>query len=462
MAPINGPTIQNSTPQNPNDPSNSTNNTNTDTIITGGPTTTTGPTGTTAVTSATTNTAAATTTTAAAAASTTTPSASATPTGTTPAANTGKKNEPPQPRTKVRPCDHCRRRKTRCIMLPGINTCKQCESKGIKCTSSETTTLKRSYSRVGPNDPNNDPNKRTRSDDPAFQPPPNIPIRDTHPVKDYSQIQGHSLLKKTLSLQFPRSSFYIGPTSIYDTILLDKIKLDKIDQFQLNKTTSVRKVAPDIRFSLRDDFTEDLYERSEADVDTVERYVAPHGQLLIELYFRTVHPSFPVLHKRVFLEKYARTHREFGAPLLAAVYILAIQWWDYDPTLSQFPKPNMAALKKLAFKTFADVISRPKLSAVQAGLLLMQCRSYNDRNWLLCSQVVALAEELGLGLDCANWRLPKWERGLRRRLAWAVFLQDKWTSLIESRPSHIIEGKNWMVRKVTNEDFPEKGNDFIK
>ncbi|GMF02980.1 unnamed protein product [[Candida] boidinii] len=119
----------------------------------------------------------------------------------------------------------------------------------------------------------------------------------------------------------------------------------------------------------------------------------------------------------------------------------------------------MAALKKLAFKTFADVISRPKLSAVQAGLLLMQCRSYNDRNWLLCSQVVALAEELGLGLDCANWRLPKWERGLRRRLAWAVFLQDKWTSLIESRPSHIIEGKNWMVRKVTNEDFPEKGNE---
>ncbi|CDK29105.1 unnamed protein product [Kuraishia capsulata CBS 1993] len=366
-----------------------------------------------------------------------------------------KKPDPPQPRVKVRPCDHCRRRKTRCVMNSLMTSCNMCEQKNIKCTFSDP--LKRT-SGSGLDD-GSGVKKIRYNDDPSLQPPPNMPIREVQPITDYAAMPGHSLLKKTLSLQYPRSSFYVGPTSVYDPVLLEKIKLDKIDQFQLSPTTSLRKVASNVQFTLRDDFTEDLYERTEKDVDAVERYVAPHGQTLIDLYFRIVHPSFPVLHKRVFLEKYSRTHREFGAPLLAAVYCLAIQWWDYDPNLSQHPKPNVAALNKLAIRTFSDVIERPKLSAVQAGLLLLQCRPDHARNWVLCSQVVALAEELGLGLDCATWTLPKWERGLRRRLAWAVYVQDKWLALVESRPSHIIEGKNWLVKRVTDEDFPEKNNE---
>ena len=368
-----------------------------------------------------------------------------------------KRKSPPQPRTKVRPCDHCRRRKTKCIMIPEIHSCKMCQEKGLKCTFTDTArSLKRG---LGRNTDGSD--KRMKIEDPSIQPPPNIAVRNVHPIRDYATMRGKSLLKKTLSLQYPRSSFYVGSTSIYDQIFLSHIALDKIDQFSLDKSNSVRKVADDVQFVLRDDFSEALYEKSERDADTVERYVAPHGKALIDLYFRTVHPSFPILHKKIFLEKYARTHREFGAPLLAAVYLLAIQWWDYDQALSQFPKPNVESLHRFAIRAFGDVIHRPKLSAVQAGLLLLQCRTPDsaDKNWLLSSQVVAVAEDLGLGLECGHWRLPRWERGLRRRLGWAVFIQDKWSSLVEGRPSHIVEGKNWLVGKVSLEDFPEKGND---
>ncbi|KAG0673386.1 Fungal specific transcription factor [Pichia californica] len=408
-----------------------------------------------------------------------------------------KKAELPQPRTKVRPCDHCRRRKIKCVMFPDGVSCKTCKQKGIKCTFNEATSLKRTML-LSEQD-----NKRMKFEDPTIEPPPNIPVRDIHPIKDYATMQGHSLLKKTLSLQFPRSSFYVGPTSIYDPLFLDKISLDKIDQFQINKSNSIRKVAGSIQFLLRDDFSELLYEQSEQESDTVEKYVAPHGQILINLYFKTVHPSFPVLHKKIFLEKYSRTHREFGAPLLAAVYLLAIQWWDYEPRLANFSKPDVVSLQRFAMRTFADIALRPKLSGVQAGLLLLQCQSSNigssktisttsknsttskkndlsddksdkkknkdkdieaqvqishQNNWLLCTQVVGLAEELGLGLDCSTWRLPKWERGLRRRLAWAVYVQDKWSSLVESRPSHIQEDVNWIVKPLTDEDFPEKNS----
>lgn len=403
-----------------------------------------------------------------------------------------KKAEVPQPRTKIRPCDHCRRRKIKCVMIPDLRSCKSCQQKGIKCTFNENTTVKRNIQ------PLEQDNKRMKFEDPTIEPPPNVLVRDVPPIKDYSKMQGDSLLKKTLSLQFPRSSFYIGPTSIYDPLFLDKVSLDKIDQLQINKTRSIRKVSNNIQFMLRDDFSEMLYEQSEKDSDTVEKYVAPHGQILIDLYFKMVHPSFPVLHKKIFLEKYSRTHREFGASLLAAVYLLAIQWWDYEPRLAKFPKPDVLSLHRFAIRTFADIIQRPKLSAVQAGLLLLQCQSlassnllsmkdkqnkktqidqrtkeerdkhiletqlqlYNQNNWLLCTQVVGLAEELGLGLDCSHWRLPKWERGLRRRLAWAVYSQDKWSSLVESRPSHISDQTNWLVKPLTDDDFPEKTNDM--
>ena len=204
------------------------------------------------------------------------------------------------------------------------------------------------------------------------------------------------------------------------------------------------------------------YQTMSNDVDTIEKFIAPHGQILIDLYFRIIHPSYPILHKKVFLEKYSRTHREFSAPLLAAVYVLAIQWWDYDPQLNKFPKPNVEMILKIGLNNyFLEILKRPKLSAVQAGLLLLQCKhiiqskklSNNNvgtgpnasvgpsaigdtdySEWVLCSQVVALAEELGLGLDCNNWKLPKWERGLRKRLAWAVYMEDKWLSLKHSRP----------------------------
>lgn len=399
-------------------------------------------------------------------------------------------DSPPETRTKPRrPCDYCRRRKIKCIMIPGTSTCLQCETKDISCTFNQPSMTKESES------------KRLKLNDSLSSlldiVPPNVPIRTVAPVQDYSSMN-NSLLKKTLSLQFPRSSFYIGPTSyLFDNNLLEVIigsqskpgvgNGNKIEQVNLSDSISLRKVGPRTQFVLKDDQSKHSFQNMSNDVDSIEKFIAPHGQILIDLYFRIIHPSYPVLHKKVFLEKYSRTHREFNAPLLAAVYVLAIQWWDYDPQLNRYPKPNVEHILKIALTNYTlEILKRPKLSAVQAGLLLLQCKhilhagndeknqtnstaqasaslnssfsdsDYND--WVLCSQVVALAEELGLGLDCDNWKLPKWERGLRKRLAWAVYMEDKWLSLKNSRPLHINEN-NFIVQGLAEEDFPEKHGD---
>lgn len=442
-----------------------------------------------------------------------------------------------------RPCDHCRRRKTKCVIIPGTNNCAQCESKSLVCTYIDQPARRppgngaSSYGDENNNKNNNinnsndsinnmnyNPNKRSKTskdENPNLailqagslgenstshlgsMMNPNVVIRDVLPVQDYSMVN-NSLLKKTLSLQFPRSSFYVGPTSyVYDVNLLNLI-IDsqnnasknekkgstngnggKIEQINLSDNISLRKVSEKTQFVLKDDQSPQSYLTMSNDVDTIEKFIAPHGQILIDLYFRIIHPSYPILHKKVFLEKYSRTHREFGAPLLAAVYVLAIQWWDYDPQLNRYPKPDSELILKIAVNNYLlEILKRPKLSAVQAGLLLLQCKhilqsrnleenksnrgpaanslapggdaDFND--WVLCSQVTSLAEELGLGLDCHGWKLPKWERGLRKRLAWAVYMEDKWLSLKNARPSH-IHNENWIVLPLADEDFPEKHGD---
>lgn len=165
-----------------------------------------------------------------------------------------------------------------------------------------------------------------------------------------------------------------------------------------------------------------------------------------------MHPGFPIIQKHVFLEKYERSYREFSPSLLAAVYILAINWWHHGEELSHLPKPNVRELERIIRSTLADAMYRPKLSTVQAGLLLSQ-RPEGDQ-WAPTAQLVAIAQELGLHLDCSTWKIPPWERGLRKRLAWALYMQDKWGALVHGRPSHIFSS-NWAVRSLTANDFPD-------
>jgi hypothetical protein len=188
------------------------------------------------------------------------------------------------------------------------------------------------------------------------------------------------------------------------------------------------------------------------DIESIEMIVSPHGRRLLDLYFRIVHPGFPIIQKTVFYEKYERTYTEFAPPLLAAIYILAINWWDHDEDLASLPRPNVRELERLVRRTLADAMYRPKLSTIQAGLLLSQ-RPEGDQ-WAPTAQLVAIAQELGLHLDCSAWKIPPWEKGLRKRLAWALYMQDKWGALVHGRPSHVFQA-NWAVQPLRSNDFPD-------
>lgn len=41
-------------------------------------------------------------------------------------------------------------------------------------------------------------------------------------------------------------------------------------------------------------------------------------------------------------------------------------------------------------------------------------------------QAIGAMQLIGLHRDCSRWKLPKWERSLRTRLWWTLYVHDKW------------------------------------
>jgi len=255
----------------------------------------------------------------------------------------------------------------------------------------------------------------------------------------------HHVLGETLGLQTRRHSRHIGLTSPFDSTLIGLSQFDSRNESILNIGT-LRKVNDHETFIMYDDEDVQDYGDDAEAFDAIEQIISPYGPALIELYFQIVHPSFPIIQKRVFLERFRDGERNFTPALLAGMYILALNWWSHDPKLAIKPRPEAGQLETIASKSLSATMQRPKLSTVQAGLLLLQLPEADS--WSLTTQLVAIGQELGLHLDCSNWEIPLWERELRKRIAWALYMQDKWSSLIHGRPSHIF-GANWAVQPMS-------------
>jgi hypothetical protein len=177
--------------------------------------------------------------------------------------------------------------------------------------------------------------------------------------------------------------------------------------------------------------TQDEVDQEMSDLDEIESLVAPYGPELVNLYFRIMHPSFPILHKKVFLEKHGRSYRESTPTGLGAVYLMALNWWSYSATLSSKPKPDAKRLERTVLRMLFDVHRRPKISDLQGGLVLLQQHSVNS--WTMTGHLVTMSQNLGINVNCSDWQVPDWERGVRKRVAWAIYMQDK-----VSAPRHFL------------------------
>ncbi|KAI5458594.1 fungal-specific transcription factor domain-containing protein [Mariannaea sp. PMI_226] len=377
--------------------------------------------------------------------------------------------------TRSRPCDTCRLRKTRCVREEGQYRCVLCTFHNQPCTFLRGPTprqrrLNKERDRASPSS--------SRQGETATTPASvenNNPGSAQSPQQSGTKVKSveaprPKILSNTLGLDLKTHAEYIGPTDYRDPFLLDlhrpNIQLNEDGSAPTTLATYSRRLDHRTVFLVHPDESTASESRRIADLDAIEATVQPLGRTLVDLYFRIVHPSFPILHKDVFISKHRLSHRHFAPSLLAAVYLVALDWQLYDSSLAgreieSIPDP--AALEELAERTMAQDMRRPKLSTLEAGLLLLQrnrrivdsgAHTHPTSSRMFTAQLVAMAQDLGIHLDCSSWSIPEWEIGLRRRLAWALFMQDRWGACVHGRP-FLIQDSEWDVQPCTASDYPE-------
>lgn len=154
-------------------------------------------------------------------------------------------------------------------------------------------------------------------------------------IEDYDALQGPSLLKKNLGLQQFQFSRYNGSSSSWAPFLLDYCEFNDRDEHPLPSRSSIRRVSADTSFLLKK-YSGTQVRADEIDLlDQIERVVAPHGPNLVSLYFRIVHPSFPMLDK-----KYASCSRaRFRATRVADNGIAGSSWRNTNAHTASFRRP---------------------------------------------------------------------------------------------------------------------------
>ncbi|KAI9876307.1 MAG: Fungal specific transcription factor [Pleopsidium flavum] len=356
---------------------------------------------------------------------------------------------------KERPCDACRKRKTRCVIHERQSSCTACGYHGQECTFLQSSQPRKRRLESGGQDGGNvkkrlpeaearpSRSSKTISD-------PNIKTETKSLLFSHASTNSRHLLRQTSAPNIHRQSRYIGDTTDLEPLFFDLLPFDANGE----RTTSagkLRKNGNGPTFLEVSDGEIDELEPELSALTELEEIVKPHGPALVDLYFSVVHPSFPIVEEFTFRQDYVNGYNAVSPELLAGIYVVALQWWDQDARLVAVQRPSTRKLEDVALRIIGDSLHRPRLSIIQAGLLFSQ-RSCGESRELM-AQLVNTGYELGLHMDCSTWKMPDWEISLRKRLAWALYMQDKWSSIIYGRPSQIAK-VNWAVRPLTEDDLP--------
>ncbi|CEG84917.1 hypothetical protein RMATCC62417_18660 [Rhizopus microsporus] len=171
--------------------------------------------------------------------------------------------------------------------------------------------------------------------------------------------------------------------------------------------------------------------------------------LFVYLYFTQVHIYGPLINKVEFLEQYY--FQNPSAPdeyLLYAIAYIGSQL--FTPKESEMAESDMVQIKEClkdkAFQILGIAYKRPYVSTVQS-LLVLTSHVIDDQDaddedtghWIIAGLAIRLAQDLGLHIDCSQWKIPPYEIELRRRIWYTCYFVDRWIGAQLGRPLSIID-----------------------
>ncbi|KAF2019969.1 hypothetical protein BU24DRAFT_130901 [Aaosphaeria arxii CBS 175.79] len=171
--------------------------------------------------------------------------------------------------------------------------------------------------------------------------------------------------------------------------------------------------------------------------------------MLIQAYFHHVHPFFPVVEPRGFLEKFHSEHRfEISTHLLWSMFLAAANFAD-SKTLKTAQFPSRKEMKRSMYtkaKALYDAeYERDKVTLIQAVLLMgFWYADTEDRTgpWHWNGVAISLCQTIGLHRDPDSSlgharSLSVYNRRLWRQLWWSCFYREAWFSAGMGRPMRI-------------------------
>ncbi|KAH3943072.1 hypothetical protein HBI56_101700 [Parastagonospora nodorum] len=362
---------------------------------------------------------------------------------------------------KNRPCDVCRKRKTACIITIEP-PCLFCKRKGLICQSQADA--QSSIVTEEPVMPSPAASSQLSQDlGQRFAPvvvardslldqstscggeivaPPNLDIPAFHTPTDsvYTLEDNPGTTAHSMGLASEQDPYFIDA---FRSVLVSERDGIDADLLQVFEGGSDPDEHPVHFLLLHDEFPTHRNAAKHAAAEAIENIVWPHGPALVRLYFRHVHSTLPIISKCRFLRQYATAKDTISAFLRGAVYALACVFWNRDSSLVNPCPFSQDEIVDHAQESLRRELEAPNLSRLQASILLMHMMPPDidsvetPYTWIMAAQVAACAQMIGLHQESAQWHISPWEKSLRRKLWWASFLTDCWSSVCHGNPPHI-------------------------
>ncbi|TGO72301.1 hypothetical protein BELL_0470g00080 [Botrytis elliptica] len=358
---------------------------------------------------------------------------------------------------KIPACDQCRKRKLRCEADSSNGPCRICREQGADCVRSEASRTKK---HTTPNTkkhttPNTNsievPSVRSLKRPRILAPSPSTSLRleNSFPGDvnaEQSGLQSSDYSRQERPSVNDKSSMIIGPIIAEDVQLLEQYmesqaRPDRSNRGRLYDTVSDNPKDPVIYLSVsrRREGLSSSERAGEKQKEILEQILGPNVREVVNLYFRHIHPSFPIIDEHNFNQLYSKGDKSLSPALICDILASSLVYWRHSPNLKRFPVPDQRYCWNMAVESLQGDFLAPGLSTLYAALLDLSGRPVVSitGNTLTSGRSVALAHSLGLNRDPSRWRISDHEKSLRTRLWWGVLIHDRWSSFAHGVPAHI-------------------------
>ncbi|KAL3468387.1 fungal-specific transcription factor domain-containing protein [Aspergillus heterothallicus] len=366
---------------------------------------------------------------------------------------------------KVRACDLCRKRKSRCTVdIPG-QSCLLCRVQGADChyqeeSNSELPSSHRSEPTGWHTDHATESfhtgQKRKRTPESAS------PLQSSRRVEGLPEVRrsnsavpsrGNDHKRHGIDDSQNESVFIVGPVVADDANVIEKY----MPPHRSNKSVEPKNNHPYNVYS-NDPRKPILYTTvsrrrqgmrvgippGENQKEILEQILGPFKDDLVRLFLDRFNAAFPIFDGEAFWEAYiSDSPSEPPASLLCQVYSMSLVHWKHTPKLACHPKPDVRYAVNLTVAALHEEFSAPGLSTISAALIDLSGRPIFSMtgNAISSGRMVSLAHCLGLNRDPNNWKLSRQEQNQRIRLWWAVVIHDRWGSFGHGVPPQISKNQ---------------------